>query len=201
MSERTLSSHFLHHFVGALENEMGQESLATVLAKSGLPSEWPDSEQWRDLNGKAAAEAYAGLQKAIRTYYGRGARGTLIRVGGNLWNRLLDESPLALKAQVKLLRGLPLTARRKQALELLARLLGNQRGDMTVHTLDLDLLVVDHASPGTLGQSESHPICSVTLGLLRECLFWATGQEHDIDEISCRATGKETCEFKITLRG
>ena len=92
MSERTLSSHFLHHFVGALENEMGQESLATVLAKSGLPSEWPDSEQWRDLNGKAAAEAYAGLQKAIRTYYGRGARGTLIRVGGNLWNRLLDES-------------------------------------------------------------------------------------------------------------
>jgi hypothetical protein len=35
---------------------------------------------------------------------------------------------------------------------LLARLLAAKPGDITVHTLDLDLLLVDHVSPTTDGQ-------------------------------------------------
>lgn len=201
MSKRTLSSRVLHQFVQALDNELGQENLSTVLAKAGLPSDWSDPARWGTLSGTTSAEAYAGLQNAIRTYYGRGARGMLIRVGGNLWKRLLDDASLVLKTQSKILFGLPVNARRKLALELLARLLGNQRGDVTVYTLDLDLLLADKASPGTLGQNESGRICYVTLGLLRECLFWATGQEHDIEENSCRANGEEACEFKIIIGG
>jgi predicted hydrocarbon binding protein len=201
MSERTLSSRFLHHFVQALGSELGQENLATVLTKAGLPPDWSDPLRWGSLSDTTAAEAYAGLQKAMRTYYGRGARGFLIRAGGNLWNRLLDDAPLASKAQVKLLRGLPVNARRKAALELLAKMLSAKRGDVTVHTLEVDLLLVDHASPSTIGQNESTCICYVTHGLLRECLFWATSQEHDIEETSCRARGEDTCEFKITVGG
>jgi predicted hydrocarbon binding protein len=201
MRDRTLSSHFLHRFVKTIASELEQENLSIVLEKAGLPSDWSDPARWGSLDGKAVAEAYASLQKGMRTYYGRGARGILIRVGSNLWKHLLDAAPVALKAQSKILFGLPVNARRKSALELLARLLADQRGDVTVHTLDLDLLLVDKASPGTLGQSESERICFVTLGLLRECLFWATGQEHDIEEISCRANGDEACEFKITIGG
>ena len=201
MSSRTLSSHFLHHFVQTIAIELGQDNLFIVLEKAGLPSEWSDPTRWKNLNGKSAAEAYAGLQKAMRTYYGRGARGILIRVGGNLWNRLLEDSSLAVKAQSKILFGLPANARRKAALDLFAKMLSAQRGDVTVHTLDLDLLLADQASPGTLGQSESERICYVTLGLLRECLYWATGQEHDIEETSCRANGGEACEFKIVTGG
>ena len=137
----------------------------------------------------------------MRIYYGRGARGILTRVGGNLWKCLLDDAPLPVKAQSKVIFGLPVNARRKSALELLARLMSDQRGDVTVHTLDLDLLLADKASPGTLGQTESERICFVTLGLLRECLFWATGHEHDIEETSCRAKGEEACEFRITIGG
>ena len=199
MSERTLSSRVLHHFVRALDSDLGRENLSTVLAKSGLPSDWSDLAREEALTGTTAAETYAGLQKAIRTYYGRGARGILIRVGGTLWKHLLEDAPLVLKAQIKLLRGLPVHARRKPALELLARLLGDQRGNLTVHILDPDLLLADHTSPGTLGQNESARICYVTLGLLRECLFWATGQEHDIEETSCRANGEKACEFQIIV--
>jgi predicted hydrocarbon binding protein len=201
VSERTLSGHFLHHFVRALDRELGRETLSSVLAKAGLPSEWADPARWGPLDGTTAAGAYAGLQKALRTYYGRGARGFLIRVGNNLWHRLLGNAPLTLKAQASILRGLPVNARRKPALELLAKLMGDKRGDVTVHTLDLNLLLADHTSPGTLGQSEQGCICYVTLGLLRECLFWATEQEYDIEEISCRATGEEACEFQITFGG
>ena len=201
MSDRTLSSRFLHHFAETISDELGQEPLSVVLEKAGLPADWSDLADWENLKGDTAAKAYAGLQKAMRTYYGRGARGILIRVGGNLWNRLLDDAPLAVKAQSKIIFGLPANARRKAALELLARLLSNQRDDVTLHTLDMDLLLVDKASPGTLEQNEPDRICYVTLGMLRECLHWATGQEHDIEETSCRANGEDACEFKIITGG
>jgi predicted hydrocarbon binding protein len=201
MSERILSSRFLHQFIETIASELGPETLSTVLEKAGLPSDWSNPTRLESLNATTMTEAYAGLQKAVRIYYGRGARGILMRVGGKLWYRLLDDAPLALKAQSKLLHGLPVDTRRKAALELLARLLGNQRGDVTVHTLNLDLLLIDHTSPGTVGQSEMERICFVTLGLLRECLFWATNQEHDIAETACQANNEENCEFRIFVGG
>lgn len=201
MSERTLSNRFLHHFVETIVSELGQDNLSIVLEKAGQPADQSDPARWGTLTGKTAAEAYADLQKAMRTYYGRGARGILIRVGNNLWERLLGDAPLAVKAQSIIIFGLPLNARRKAALEVLAKLIGGQRGDVTVHTLDLDLLLADKASPGTLGQSESEPVCYTTLGLLRECMYWATGREHDIEQTSCRANGADACEFKIIVGG
>lgn len=201
MSQRALSPRYLHQFVQTTAAELGQENLSTVLVKAGLPSDWGSPAHLDSLDEVVAAEAYAGLQQAMRTYYGRGARGILMRVGSKLWDRLLDGASLPLKAQAKVLRRLPLNARRKAALDLMANLIGSKKGDVTVHTLDLDLLLADHASPGTLEQSESEHICYVTMGLLRECLFWATGQEHDIEETSCRATGEDSCEFKIIVGG
>jgi predicted hydrocarbon binding protein len=91
--------------------------------------------------------------------------------------------------------------RRKSALELLARILSALPGNITVHTIDLDLLVVDQASPTTLDQSDDAPLCFVTLGMIRECLYWADGQEHDIEERICRASGARQCEFKIIIGG
>ena len=201
MIGRTLPSHFLGHFVETAASELGQENLFIVLEKAGLSPDQSDLTRWESLNGSIAAETYAWVQKAMRIYYGRGARGILIRVGSNMWGRLLRVAPLAVKAQSKLVLGLPVNARRKPALELLAKLLADQRGDITVHTMDPDLLLVDKASPSTLGQNEPERICYVTLGLLRECLHWATGQEYDIEETSCRAKGEDACEFKITIGG
>lgn len=201
MTQRSPSNRFLRHFMDILVNDLGQETLSLVLEKAGLPTVWADSEQLASNGERGAAEAYAGLQKALRIYYGRGARGILQRAGGNLWKRLLADAPLNTKTQAAFVRRLPLPARRRAALELFASLLSFQREDITVHTLDLDLLLDDHASPGASGQFESEPICYVTLGLLRECLFWATGKEHDIQETSCKATGQESCEFKIIIGG
>ncbi|MFZ5908688.1 MAG: 4-vinyl reductase [Chloroflexota bacterium] len=201
MTQRSSSNRFLRHFIDILVNELGQENLSLVLEKASLPIAWADSEQLASSGERSVAEAYAGLQKALRVYYGRGARGILQRAGGNMWKRLLANAPLNAKTQAAFVRRLPLPARRRAALDLLASLLGFQRGDVTVHTLDLDLLLEDHASPGASGQFESEPICYVTLGLLHECLFWATGKEHDIQETSCKATGQESCEFKIITGG
>ena len=134
----------------------------------------------------------------MRTYYGRGARGVLIRVGQRLWDHLLDDAALGGKAQAAVIKRLPLATRRKPTLELLGKFIGASSGDITVHTLDLDLLLADHISPNTDGQSTSAPICYVTVGLIREALYWATGQNYNVEETSCLAMGEEACEFTIT---
>ncbi len=195
------SPRLLRQFVETLSAEIGSQNLSAVLEKDNLPAEWSSSAQVAKLDGTRAAEVYAGLQFAMRTYYGRGARGTLLRIGSKLWDRVLNDAALGTKAQSALVRGLPLSMRRKPALDLAARLLSDKPGDVTVHTLDLDLLLVDHVSPTTLGQKDSAPICYATQGLIREALYWAVSREFNIEETSCRAAGHNNCEFKITIGG
>jgi predicted hydrocarbon binding protein len=198
VTETKFSSRILRRFVETLAVELGADQFHAMLALSKLPPEWAIPQTFQKMDRTKSAEAYAALQTAMRTYYGRGARGVLLRVGQRMWNFLLDDAALGGKAQAALIKRLPLSRRRKSILELLGRLIGAQPDDITVHTLDLDLLLVDHASPAAQGQRASRPICFVTQGLIRESLFWATGQNLDVEETSCKSMGQDTCEFKIT---
>jgi predicted hydrocarbon binding protein len=198
VSEAKFSNRILSRFVETVALELGADQFSGMLSLSKLPAEWANPDTFRKTDPAEAARIYAALQAAMRTYYGRGARGVLLRVGQRLWNLLLEDAALGGKAQAALIRRYPSNARRKSILELLARLVGSQSGDMMVHTLDLDLLLVDHASPAAETQHDPQPICFVTQGLIRESLLWATGQNFDVEEISCKATGKEKCEFRIT---
>jgi predicted hydrocarbon binding protein len=198
VTEIKFSSRVLRRFVETVAVELGADQFQVMLGLSELPPEWANPQTFQKMDVTRSAETYAALQAAMRTYYGRGARGILLRVGQRMWNLLLEDAALGGKAQAVLIKRLPLSRRRKSILELLARLIGSRSDDITVHTLDLDLLVVDHASPAAQGQSASRPICFVTLGLIHESLFWATGQNLDVEESSCRAAGHDSCEFKVT---
>lgn len=197
MIETKFSYRILRRFVETVAVELGADQFHAMLALSELPPEWAKSQTFQKMNPTKSAETYATLQSAMRAYFGRGARGVLLRVGQRLWSFLLEDAALGGKAQAALIKRLPLSRRRKAILELLGRLIGAQPDDFTVHSMDLDLLVVDHASPAAQGQRASRPICFVTQGLIRESLFWATGQNLDIEETSCKATGHDTCEFKV----
>ena len=191
----------LQEFTHILKAEIGEKNLPVVLNKSGLPQEWATEDNLSTLGGQAAAEAYASIQQAIRAYYGRGARGILQRIGSKFWENLLENAPFKEKAQSKLMRGLPETARRKAALDMLVRLLGAKGKEITVHTLDLNLMLVDNISPSTYNQKDDEPICHVTHGLIREAIYWATAQDPLIEETECKANGGDACEFEITFGG
>jgi predicted hydrocarbon binding protein len=185
--------------VEAASAELGTDQFEAILALSELPVEWGKPSTFRKTGQVESAKAYAALQTAMRTYYGRGARGTLLRVGQRLWHHLLEDATLPGKAQAVVIRRLPLRARRKSTLELLSRFLSARPGDVTLHTLDLDLLLADHVSPTTQEMQSRNPVCFVTQGLIHESLLWATGQRPDVEETSCRARGDTTCEFRITI--
>ncbi len=197
MSETKFSSRILRRFVETVEVELGVEQFHAMLALSKLPAEWASPQTFLKTSPAESAKTYAAMQAAMRTYYGRGARGVLLRVGQRMWNFLLEDAALGGKTQAALIRRLPLATRQKPILELLARLIGGQSGDITVHNLDLELLFVDHVSPAAQDHYSAHPICFVTQGLIRESLFWATGQGFDVEETACKATGQNTCEFRI----
>ncbi len=201
MNEITFPARVMYRFVDTLSSEIGSETFSAVLSNAGLPEDWASPAHFSALDDVHTAQAYSRLQSALRTYYGRGARGILLRVGSRLWGRLFEDSTFGIKTQAAIVRRLPKSMRRKPALELLARILSAVPGRITIHTLDLDLLLVDQASPTTLNQSNDTPLCFVTLGLIRECLYWADGQEYDIEERACRAMGAHQCEFKITTGG
>ena len=199
MTETKFSNRILRRFVETVAVELGADQFHAMLALSKLPAEWAKPQTFQKMDMTKSAETYAALQAVMRTYYGRGARGVLLRVGQRMWHLLLEDAALGGKAQAALIKRLPLSRRRKAILELLGRMIGTQAEDITVHSMDLDLLVVDHASTAAHGQRASRPICFVTQGLIRESLFWATGQNLDVEETSCKAMGQDAnaCEFKV----
>jgi predicted hydrocarbon binding protein len=199
VTETRFSSRILRRFVESVALELGTaDQFHTMLSLSQLPPEWAEPKTFLRMDPTESAKIYASLQSALRAYYGRGARGVLLRVGQRLWNLLLEDAALGGKAQAAVIRRLPLGTRRKSVLELLARSISTQPGDITVHTLDLDLLLVDNVSPAAAHQQNPHPICFVTQGMIRESLFWATKQGFDVEETSCKAMGNDTCEFRIS---
>jgi len=193
------SPQHLEEFIDIVAAEIGEKNLPVVLEKAGLPTNWVEHEFIRDMDAQSAAEGYAGIQQAIRIYYGRGARGILHRIGSNYWKNLIQNASFRERAQAKLLRTLPKIKRRKSALELIPLLLDMDTEAIKVHTLDLNLLLVDQLSPSTHNQSCETPICHVTYGLIREALYWATAEDALIEEIACKASGAKNCEFKITF--
>jgi predicted hydrocarbon binding protein len=197
----SLPLHFFRLFVDTLTVEIGHDSLVAILEEAGLPADLADPQAVSRHTGQSAAEAYARIQKALRVYYGRGARGMLVRIGRLLWGRLLESASLAERTRAQLIRVLPPAMRRQAALEMLARFICEKPSVMVVHAPDLGLRLVDHACAAAMGQTEANPVCYVTLGLLLENLFWATARDHDVEEISCRAAGGGECEFKIILEG
>jgi predicted hydrocarbon binding protein len=197
VSEPLFSGRTLGRFVECTSLELGASQFDSMLALSQLPPQWIGPQVFLKMDAIESAKAYASLQAAMRMYFGRGARGVLLRVGQRLWGHLLAGAGLGGKTQAAVIKRLPLNARRKPTLELLARLLGAAPGDITVHTLDLDLLLADHASPTTASSHADSPICFVTQGLIGESLYWATGANYDVEETSCKACGENACEFKI----
>lgn len=198
MSDIKFSSRILRRFVETVILELGVDQFNAMLSLTKLPAEWSKPEVFLKMDAVESAKTYASLQTAMRTYFGRGARGVLLRVGQSLWHHLLEDAALGGKAQAVVIKRLPLATRRKSTLELLAKFLRTQPGDIAIHTLDLELLLVDHVSPAAQAQHDAAPICFVTQGLIRESLFWATGKNYDVEEIHCMAHGEHTCEFKVT---
>lgn len=176
-----------------IQDVMGASGLATIVRQAGqtqyattLP---PDNHQ-----AELLAADYAALIQAIENYYGRGARGTLTRIGAAAFKELVRHRPWMRLARAGVYRFLPRRQQQRWVLGCLARDLG---GRVTVEVHQRRLRLVDHASAATLGRQREIEICWLTQGEIMEALQWATGREHAVTETACKAKGDPVCQFEI----
>lgn len=194
----SLPKNFLVHFILALNNDLGQDTVQMILLKAGLDAGLANPKPAFRLDADSAIRTYLDMQAATHSYFGRGARGILLRIGRLLWPMFLADASLPTRAYAQTIRLLPVSMRLKPSLELLAGFLrGDEVGQVTVHSLDMDWMLADKNFAPLDTDARNSLSCYVTLGLIQECLFWACGREVDVTETSCRAKGGDACEFLI----
>lgn len=194
---RTYPPALLQQFIQIASQEVGRNELAQIINDPGLL----DTNAISSLNELQAAETFAEIQRRLRVYYGRGARGILLRTGQNLWKPVLQKQGILTRLLAIGIKIIPAGMRQKPALDLLARVMRGREGSVSVHSMDLNLLFVDSSSPITTGSQEAQPVCYVTLGLIRGMLYWAAGKDYDVEETGCCAMGNDACEFKVVVSG
>jgi predicted hydrocarbon binding protein len=179
-----------------IQDVMGQSGLATVLRQANLQrfaSALPPANGERGL----PATEFASLMQAIENYYGRGARGTLTRVGYASFDRLVASRRFVAGSYRLLFQVLPLQTRQMLTLRWLASEIAGRDGRVTVHLDDNRISLVDHESDATAGRHRDSEICWETIGEIQQALKWGTGHEFDVSERSCKAKGDAACRFEV----
>jgi len=195
---RRLPNRYARCFMRAVQDEIGVYSLHMLLRNAGLDRYIEDLPP-DNSRPEILASEFAALHNAIREYFGRGARGSLNRIGRVTWQLMFNDASIGYRVGLFAARLLPPLPRNRKVLEHLAAQMREPDGDVSVHLLDRDLIFMDTSSDSTFGQTVDEPICWATLGMIQAAIIWATGEEQDVDEISCRAAGATACKFRIRL--
>ena len=119
-SSRALPNARVRRVMSAIQDVMGLSGLATILRQAGLQRFTNALPPANSEPGLQASE-YAALMQAIENYYGRGARGTLTRIGYAAFERLVADKRLVALGYQLLFRFLPLQTRKLVVLRWLAR--------------------------------------------------------------------------------
>jgi hypothetical protein len=193
---RALPNARMRRFMLAVQEVMGRSGLTTVLRQGRLQRYVghlpPDNNRTHIY-----AFEYAALVQAIENYYGRGARGSLIRIGHSAFAQLVQSRRLtAFLYRLAFLVTPPYT-RKLMALRWLAQEMAYPAGQVTVHLDDRHIAFVDREGDLTYGRTRDSEICWVTVGEIQEAVKWATGLEHLVEEKNCKARGDPVCRFDI----
>jgi predicted hydrocarbon binding protein len=138
---------------------------------------------------------YAAILMALRTYFGRGARGSLIRVGRELFRRRLQDDRLQWWLNNWRFRLTSVQARPGVALRLL--LTDVAQGDGEVQRSVTGLQMIDRSTHRTMSQQSDAPVCWTAIGEIAAALLWGTGRDWDVRESRCRCVGDEVCQFEV----
>ena len=195
-SGRTLTNTRVRRTMLAIQDVVGLSGLTTILRQAGLQRYANALPPANHEPGLRATE-YATLIQAIENYYGRGARGTLMRIGYASFLRLVKGQAVQAALYRAFFRLLPMQPRRLQVLRWLAGELAGPGGRVTVHLDDRRITVVDHTSAATTGRQRDQEICWETVGEIKEALKWGTGLEYEVSEMACRAKGDAACRFEV----
>jgi hypothetical protein len=194
-------SHQLMQFTNEAVDEMiGDGGLERMLAEVKLS---PGLFQpiIGDIGNLKDTEKISFINQALILNYGLASgSGLALRTGRLLFSKLLRNCPglgsiCKLEFRVKpisqkIILGLPVVA------ELMASI-GDQQTTIEDHEQEIHYIVRQCSDCIGLHE-EKQPVCYLTLGILKEALYWlSSSHEYRINETQCLAMGDSCCRFVI----
>jgi predicted hydrocarbon binding protein len=182
----------------ATQEVMGENGLNAVLRSVGLErfiGNFPPD----DTNPGIKAAEYAKFNEAIESFYGRGGRGMLKRIGKASFQYGVREQGALMGIAGAALKLMPQKQRIKFVLNAMANALKktNPQVQAWVEEEGETIAYCESTCAICLGRHSDQPICHLYVGSVGEAVRWATDQEYDITETHCIAKGDPHCRFEV----
>jgi predicted hydrocarbon binding protein len=194
---------FARFLLRAMKVEMGEMGLSAVMRIA-----WGDDQTERipanTLAKEFSFESLSALNRALDTHYDADAggarigRGMALRVGRAWFYQGIKGFGALAGIETPKVAALPSEARARLALEALAHIF-THFSDQTSWLDESDRVfrfIVDPCAPAW-GMQSDRPVCQMIVGLLQECVRWASGQDLLVRETNCRAVEGGACIFVI----
>ena len=182
----------------AIGQVMGQQGLKIVLRQAGL-ERYVDELPPDDLEQDVSTVDYAALNQAVEEFYGRAGKGMLQRIGRASFRYGVEEQATLMGVAGAAMKLMPQKTRIKFILTQMAKSLMdvNQDTHIEIQETPQGFVFADFTCGVCCCRNADHPICHLYIGSISEAVKWATGQEYEVREIECRATGAEACRFLV----
>ena len=183
----------------AIGQVMGERGLKIVLRQAGL-ERYVDELPPNDLEQDVSTVDYAALNQAVEEFYGRAGKGMLQRIGRASFRYGVEEQATLMGVAGAAIKLMPQKTRIKFILTQMAKSLMdvNQDTHIEIQESPQGFVFADFTCGVCCCRKAEHPICHLYIGSISEAVKWATGQEYEVREIECRATGAEACRFLVT---
>jgi predicted hydrocarbon binding protein len=177
---------------------MGENGLNAVLRARGLERficNFPPN----DTNPGIKTVEYARFNEAIESFYGRGGKGMLRRIGKASFQYGVREQGALMGVAGAALKLMPQKGRIKSVLNAMVNALKktNPQVDAWVEEEGDKIAYCESTCAICLGRHSDQPVCHLYVGSIGEAVRWATDQEYEIAETHCVAKGDPHCRFKV----
>jgi len=177
---------------------MGENGLNAVLRSVGL-ERYIGNLPPNDTNPGIKTTEYARFNEAIESFYGRGGKGMLRRIGKASFQYGIREQGALMGVAGAALKLMPGRGRIKFVLNGLVSALKktNPQVEAWVEEQENTIAYCESTCGICMGRHSDQPICHLYVGSIAEAVRWATGEEHEITETHCIARGDPYCRFEV----
>lgn len=178
---------------------MGRNGLSSLLQlsdMSALEGNYPPDTLERQFD----FASLSAINQSLETMYGqKGGRGIALRIGMASFSQGMKNFGALRGMGHPVFKALPLEERVELGLQGLANVLTHFTDQISFVTAeDNAYLFHSEICPFAYGRTSDKPVCHAMVGILQECLRWASnGYDFYVREVQCRAMGHEACVFRI----
>lgn len=188
----TISGQMGRIILQGMEEIMGRQGVDSVLQEARLAPV--------DAANRISRQYICGIQKTLEQKYGkRSGWGLALQSGRASVKYGLREWGPELGLMEMKFRLLPMRSRLREGLRLLAKAYSEEAGEQVEIEEDEHTFrwIVSDCSV-CCGRKASEPVCHMTVGVLQEFLYWASGgKTFPVVEKECAATGAPACVFVV----